>query len=518
MLHLMPLAQASSAVPPSVVAAPARERRLLLFGVTALLLLVAAASLPSEIQFSAASYLPLHTAIEVFSIVVAWLVFAVGWNTHDEARAGTANWLACAFLAVALLDFGHTLSYSGMPNFVTPASSEKAIHFSFAARAVAAFALLALAVRPWQALKRRSRRYIYLGACLIGVALVHWLFLYYPHWVPRTFVPGEGLTPFKVGIEYVLFAAHLIAAWGFFRRQRQDASAMWGYLFAASCLLAAGQLFTTFYSHPYDIHNFFAHAYRAVGYVLLYRALFISGIREPYETARKLRDELDLSAQRLRALGARVRGDIESERKRLARSLHDELGQDLTALRMDLGWMQRHYGDHGELLVAVDRMRKTVDGTATAMRRIISDLRPPMLDDLGIVAAATTLTKDLAGRTGLRVNLDTSGDFEALPEAHQTAIYRMLQEGLTNVVRHAAATQVDVSLHANGHHVELRIRDDGRGFSEEARRKEASFGLFGLGEWASQLGGKVDIHSRPGSGTTVFVRVPATRGEFNLQS
>ena len=275
-------------------------------------------------------------------------------------------------------------------------------------------------------------------------------------------------------------------------------------------MMAAGQLFTSFYFHPYDIHNFLAHAYRLVGYVLLYRGLFISGIREPYETARRLRDELDLSARRLRALGARVRGDIEAERKRLARSLHDELGQDLTALRMDLGWMQRHYGDHTELLVAVERMRKTVDGTATAVRRIISDLRPPMLDDLGIVAAATTLTKDLAARTGLAVSLTTEGDFERLPEAHQTAIYRMLQEGLTNVVRHAAATQVEVSLRASAQHVELRIRDDGRGFTEEARRKEASFGLFGLGEWASQLGGAVEIDSRPGQGTTVSVGVPWT--------
>jgi signal transduction histidine kinase len=483
----------------------------LLLAATAFLLLLAAAFLPSEIQFSAATYLPLHTAMEVFSIVVAWLVFAVGWNTHDEERAGTTSWLACGFLAVALLDFGHTLSYSGMPNFVTPASAEKAIHFSFAARAVAAFALLGLALLPWRRLRRRALRYVYLGATLLGVWLLHWVFLFRPDWVPRTFVPGTGLTPFKIAIEYVLFAAHLLAAWGFFYRLRKEASPRWGYMFAASCLMAASQLFTTFYAHPYDIHNFLAHAYRLVGYVLLYRGLFISGIREPFATARKLRDELDLSAQRLRALGARVRGDIEAERKRLARSLHDELGQDLTALRMDLGWMQRHYGDHTELVTAVERMRQTVDGTAMAMRRIISDLRPPMLDDLGIVAAATTLTKDLAARTGLRVELDTDGEFEALPEAHQTAIYRMLQEGLTNVVRHAAATQVEVSLRAGERRVELRIRDNGRGFTEEARRKEASFGLFGLGEWAGQLGGRVEIDSRPGAGTTVSVSVPWTQ-------
>lgn len=473
-----------------------------------MLLVFAAALLPTHIQFSAAAYLPLHTAMEVFSIVVAWLVFAVGWNTHDAPRAATSNWLACAFLAVALMDFGHTLSYSGMPNFVTPASAEKAIHFSFAARAIAAFALLALALRPWRALKHRQQRYLYLAIALAGVLLLHWIFLFRAHWIPRTFIPGEGLTTFKIVIEYALFAAHLAAAWGFFRRVNLDDSQMWGYLFAASCLMGASQLFTTFYSHPYDIHNFLAHAYRAVGYVLLYRALFISGIREPYAAARKLRDELDLSAQRLRALGARVRDDIESERKRLSRSLHDELGQDLTALRMDLGWMQRHYGDHQNLVTAVERMRGTVEGAATAMRRIISDLRPPMLDDLGIVAAATTLTKDLATRTGLEVALTTEGDFDALPEAHQTAIYRMLQEGLTNVVRHAAATRVEVSLRASQQQVELRIHDNGRGFSEDARRKEASFGLFGLGEWAGQLGGTVDINSQPGRGTRISVHIP----------
>ena len=208
---------------------PARGSLFLLLAVTAFLLVLAAAFMPSNIQFSAATYLPLHTAMEVYSIVVAWLVFAVGWSTHDEDRAGTTTWLACGFLAVALLDFGHTLSYAGMPNFVTPASVEKAIHFSFAARAVAAFALLGLALLPWRRLPRRGVRYLYLGTTLIGVALLHWIFLFNPHWVPRTFIAGQGLTPFKVALEYVLFAAHLLAAWGFFYRLRKQISPRWGY-------------------------------------------------------------------------------------------------------------------------------------------------------------------------------------------------------------------------------------------------------------------------------------------------
>src|SRR5689334_25433311 len=120
--------------------------------------------------FSKSVYVPLHTAMHVFSLVVSWLVFAIGWNTHDRERAGSVSLLACGFLGVALLDFGHALSYAGMPDLITPAGPEKAINFSLVSRLLAALALLTIAVMPRTALRTQSLRFAYLASMLAFVA------------------------------------------------------------------------------------------------------------------------------------------------------------------------------------------------------------------------------------------------------------------------------------------------------------------------------------------------------------
>jgi signal transduction histidine kinase len=242
--------------------------------------------------------------------------------------------------------------------------------------------------------------------------------------------------------------------------------------------------------------------------VLIYQGIFIGSIREPYELADRLRRDLHRSEDRLRSMSQRVRSDIEAERKRIARSLHDEMGQGLTALRMDLGWMRIH-GDHYHgIPEVVQRMQRTIEDSALAIRRIISDLRPLMLDDLGVVAAARALIQEIETRTHLRIELSTSGDFEDLPDSYQTALYRTLQESLTNVLRHAGATHVDIDLKRNSHSVELTVSDNGTGFAEQERSKQGSFGLFGLSERATELHGTLTIDSAAGHGTRLVLALP----------
>ena len=493
-------------------------RLLTWFVVSLFVVLILVTFFPPQFRFAVGIYLPIHIAVHVFSMAVSWLVFAIGWNTHDRERAGTTALLACAFLAVALTDFGHTLSYAGMPDLITPASPEKAINFSLVSRLVAALALLGLAFLPWRPERSRFERYSLMIGTLVLVFLVYWVGLYHPEWLPRTMLPGEGLTNFKIGVEYVLVILHILAAFGFYRRFRQDLSTTWNYLFAASAVMAASQIFNTYYAHPYDTYNLLGHVYRVIGYILLYRGIFIGSIREPYELADRLRGELHASEARLRSMSQRVRGDIEAERKRIARSLHDEMGQDLTALRMDLGWVKNHYSDHQGIVDVTHRMQKTIEGSATAMRRIISDLRPLMLDDLGILAAAKSLIQDYSLRTGLTLDLQSDGNFEDLPDSYQTALYRTLQESLTNIIRHADATRVDIMLLRNDRAIELTVSDNGRGFAEHERGKRDSFGLFGLSERARELNGIFLIDSAPGHGVTIVIRLPAIEeGSTNPQ-
>lgn len=148
-----------------------------------------------------ANYLPFHTMVEMLAVVVAMVIFATGWHVNDEKRPGASVMLACAFLAVGVLDLAHLMSYQGMPDFVTPNSPHKGIVFWLGARVMAASALLAYALLPQDPVDQApARRWLLLGS-LAYVAVMAHIGLGEPDWVPQTFVAGEGLTPFKVAVE-----------------------------------------------------------------------------------------------------------------------------------------------------------------------------------------------------------------------------------------------------------------------------------------------------------------------------
>jgi signal transduction histidine kinase len=476
-----------------------------------ILILIIVAFFPPTFQFGVGVYLPVHTAMEVFSILVAALVFIVSWNSNDETRAGTTSLLGCAFLAVALINFGHVLSYSGMPDLVTPASPEKAINFSLVTRFIAALALLGIAFLPWRSLASSMVKYVYLALTLALVVIVFWIGLYRSEWMPATFRPGHGLTAFKIAAEYVMVVLHIGGCIGFYRRFLRDNDSAASYLFAASAIMVASQVFNTFYVHPYDIYNLLSHVYRVVAYILIYRGILLSAIREPYQLANRLRGELNESTMRLRDMSARVRMDVEAERKRIARSMHDEMGQDLLALRMDLDWLQHRYPDHGGIKDVSNRMRTTIENSATAMRRIISDMRPLILDDLGIAAALHALTVDFKTRAQIDLKSIVDGSFEDLTDNQQTALYRIVQESLTNIARHSHATKVEIVLRRDFDSVTLSISDNGVGFDRAARNKKGSFGLFGMSERMLELDGSLSVETASGEGTRIVVRIPVAQ-------
>lgn len=237
--------------------------------------------LPSASLFSAPEhYLPLHSALEFFSISVAAMVFALGLNLRHTERGGRLAWLGAVFLAVGLLDFAHTLSYPGMPAFGTPSNADKAIHFWLAARAVAALGLLVYAVLPerrWSSAAAGWASLLTAALALAWTALV----LGYQEVLPRTFEPGRGITPFKVAVEYVLSALYLLAAVLLVRRgqRERDPSAPW--LAAAAGVLVLAELYFTLYKEVTDLFNVLGHVYKVAAFAMIYRAVFVAGVREP---------------------------------------------------------------------------------------------------------------------------------------------------------------------------------------------------------------------------------------------
>ncbi len=268
-----------------------RKATWLLGGLAALFLLVWLA--PPQHAFAGISkYQSIHLPIETLSIVVSMLVFGVAWNAYGSERAGNIVILACASLAVGLIDFAHMLSFAGMPDWVTPAGPEKAINFWLAARLLFALALLTVALRPWTPLRAPGRRYGLLAAALAISVLVYWIGLFHQDSLPHTFITGQGLTPLKIAAEYLIVAILAVAAVLFWRQIRLGKSREALGLFSVAVITSLSELSFTLYSDVTDVFNLLGHVYKIVAYVILYRTVFVGSVREPFRRVIEAEDAL----------------------------------------------------------------------------------------------------------------------------------------------------------------------------------------------------------------------------------
>lgn len=225
--------------------------------------------------------------------------------------------------------------------------------------------------------------------------------------------------------------------------------------------------------------------------------------------------ELEKAHRRARALSRQLVHLREAERTRMAREIHDELGQSLSGLKMDVAWLQRRLAEFGGDKAALNSiserlklMSEAIDGTVVITRRICTELRPGVLDDLGLVAAVEWQAQEFEKRSNLEVGLDLPDQPVPLPEAPATAAFRIFQEVLTNTARHAQASRVQVRLTTDPRELRMVVEDDGKGFDEARCQESQTLGLLGMRERAAAVGGRLQIHSRPGQGTRVELQLP----------
>jgi signal transduction histidine kinase len=236
-------------------------------------------------------------------------------------------------------------------------------------------------------------------------------------------------------------------------------------------------------------------------------------VRLTAEIAERRRAEqaLQQSQQLLRELGRHTGDIIEEERKRIARELHDQLGQNLMALRIDVLMMQRASGaNQPETDATVDSALNNIDSMIKNVRAIINNLRPAVLD-LGLAATFEWEIQEFKRRSGIASTLCTDRSEFKIDDARALALLRILQESLTNVARHANADRVDVSLHGDRNGLHLRVADNGIGMYPGDRRKSKSFGLIGIQERVSALGGSLSIVTEKGKGLMLTVTLPLPR-------
>jgi signal transduction histidine kinase len=214
--------------------------------------------------------------------------------------------------------------------------------------------------------------------------------------------------------------------------------------------------------------------------------------------------------QELRRLSQQLVQAQENERKLIARELHDQVGQMLTAVRMELGsLLQLPDASEGQFQIRVREARQITEQALRAVRDLAMGLRPSMLDDLGLVPAIEWQARDFSRRAGVPVTVQVEGRLEDLSEAHRTSVFRIVQEALTNCARHARAQNIRISLHGRDGLLLLEVQDDGVGFGPRDSRGKG-LGLIGMEERVGELGGKIEILSQPRQGTLVRVELPVT--------
>jgi signal transduction histidine kinase/DNA-binding NarL/FixJ family response regulator len=227
---------------------------------------------------------------------------------------------------------------------------------------------------------------------------------------------------------------------------------------------------------------------------------------------RRVEAALERSREELRALSTRLQLVREEERARLSREIHDELGGTLTGLKIDLAQIRRSAAGKDQVLsTRLGELSSAIDRTVQVVRRIASDLRPGILDEFGLVAAIEWQLTEFSRRTGITTHLASDVAPGAWERDSTTALFRIFQEALTNVARHAQATQVDVSLVEQDKHLVLEVRDNGRGFSTKAGLPAGSLGLVGMRERVHMLAGQFEVRASPGGGTRLRVSVPVDR-------
>ena len=231
----------------------------------------------------------------------------------------------------------------------------------------------------------------------------------------------------------------------------------------------------------------------------------ILDVTERKEAEGKLKE----SSEQLRELSRHLQNVREAERMNIAREIHDELGQQLTGLKMDIAWLMKKAGqDDPVIKTKFDDTLLLIDGTVKSIRRIATELRPSIIDDLGLNAAIEWQISEFSERLDVEIEFENNFDDKNVPSDISIGVFRILQESLTNIAKHAGAEKLKIKIEQLDNTLQLIVQDDGIGFDTKAKQTDLSFGLLGIKERTGMMQGECHIFSKPGGGTTIEIKIP----------
>lgn len=446
-------------------------------------------------------------------MIVSLSIFGVGWFSHGRSQDRHSLMVGVAFLIIGSLDVMHTLSYEGMPDFVTANSANKATQFWLIVRAFAAFMFLWSAVFFRKKISRRISRWSLLAMAIAFIAFVFFTVVFYPDVLPSTFAPETGLTAFKLRTEYLIILLLLIAAF-LYGRIAIGAPDGHGAVYASAMILCVfSELAFTMYHSVFDSYNILGHLLKIIAFVLIYKGLFIASVNRPYDDLVGLNSELrhkvfahEVATRQIEALSAELLRISEIERSQIAGELHDSLGQSLVLATLKMqSAMANMPGISSEEKKAIIEPIQQALQTA---REISHRLTPAHLENLGIRLALEDLLQNIAKASNLRIKYELAA-LDVFPGGWNIDFYRIVQEALTNVIKHASASQITVSAGKTAHGLEVTISDNGEGLP--AANKSGGLGLLLMQQRAKAFGGTVAF-KRLNPGFAVVVDIPASIG------
>ena len=478
-------------------------------------------------------YLLFHAVAEIFSAVVAAAIFLIVWNGRSFVQNGFLLFIGIAYLFVGALDLVHMLAYQGMGVF-KGYGTNLATQLWISARFMEVFSLL---IAP-AFIRRRIRVDLVLAAYITASAAI--LFLAFGHLLPVCYVEGVGLTSFKVYSEY-LICAILGGAWWTLSRHRTDFDRRI-YLFIVASIVGTilSELAFSHYLSPYGYANIMGHFLKIASFYLIYRALVQEALKRPYsllfrdlEQARarleEAKDELEvhvrertaeLSASReriladqatLAALTEELLMTEERAKRRIATGLHDGIGQILALAKLEIGSLEKTAlpDDKARLI----ELRGQIDIGIRQTRDLTSDLSPSSLYSFGLEAALEELAAEFSRQGAFACHVHKEGRTLELSDQLKILLYRSVRELLVNAARHAHARNVHIHLLGHDGTATVQVEDDGQGFDisslQTGQGHTEGFGLFGIRERLTHLGGEFTMESAPGKGTEIRLTVPA---------
>jgi signal transduction histidine kinase len=472
------------------------------------------------------SYVLFHSMSEIFSIIIALGVFMVAWNSRWLIPNNFIVFIGIAYFFVGWIDFFHILAYKGM-NIFNEFDTDLASQLWIAGRFMESISLF---IAPLFFQKRLKPRIVFTVYFFITICILSSIF--YFRIFPDCFIEDEGLTRFKIISEYIISAILVSSIFLLYRHSDKFDENVFSLIICSIFLTIASELCFTFYMDVYGLSNIAGHLLKVVSFYFMYRAVIEIGLEKPYrlllrdfqisETALKHHqeelenlveertNELKSSNEQLIEVSKKLVETEDVERHRISRELHDTVGQNLTALGISLNILKSKLPQDSSDAVSlrIDDALAMVEETTENIRSVISQLRPPVLDDYGLFAAIRSFGEQFSLRTNINVVLEGDEAFPKLNMYIEGALFRIVQEALNNVAKHARANKITVSLEKQADHVRLTIKDDGVGFEPDKitdTKRLDKWGLKNIMERAMSIGGSCHIESSPGKGTKVTV-------------